>query len=505
MEKSGNRIFKNSSIAILYEIVSVLAGLILPRLILVNFGSNYNGIISSVTQFLSFVVLFRSGIGSVSKVYLYKSLKENDNKTTSMVMCATKDYMSKVSAIFLVGLVGLAIIYPFVVSLEWASTALLVLICGLSSLMDNYYGISSMILLQADRREYLISISNIVVTVMNTLFTVLLIRLNLGVHIVKFGSALAFCIKPIYLFLYVKKKYALEKKVPYPKNLLNQKKDAFVHVASEFLHRNTAIIALTVFTNTLLVSVYSVYNIVINGMRRLVSACTANIESVLGRLYASEDKTKFYEMYSIFEYCTFLLSNLLYICCACLFCSFINVYTAGLTDIEYVYPLFAILLSAAEFFSSIKTPYQFVIRIAGHFKQTKWISFMEAAINLCLSLILVHRFQLIGVAIGNIAAMLWRTVAYAVYTKKYIINTLPMRFFKHLLLSVLTCSLVAVAVKLINLPYANSYWQWILQAFLMALVIAVCILIVNLIFSRKELLSTFKNLKAFVTKRKKRT
>ena len=59
MEQTDSRIIKNSSLAIIYELIAVLSGLILPRLIMVNFGSAYNGIISSITQFLSFAVLMR--------------------------------------------------------------------------------------------------------------------------------------------------------------------------------------------------------------------------------------------------------------------------------------------------------------------------------------------------------------------------------------------------------------------------------------------------------------
>ncbi len=502
MENNGNRILKNSAIAILYEVIAVIAGLILPRLIIVNFGSNYNGIVSSVTQFLSFVVLIRSGIGGVAKVHLYKSIRENDKKTTSMVMHATRDYMNKVSLVFLIGLISLAIVYPFVVSLDWLSTALLVLICGLSSLAENYFGISSMILLQADRREYIISMGDIVVTLFNTLFTVVLIRLGVGVHGVKLGSAIAFCIKPFFLFFYVKKKYDLEKDVAYPKSLLSQKKDAFVHVMAEFIHRNTAVIVLTVFVNTLVVSVYTVYSIVINGMRKLTAACTANIESVLGRLYANKDKTGFLGLFQTFEYCSFLLANFIYICCACLLSSFIHVYTAGVTDTEYIIPLFALLLCVGEFFDLIKTPYQFAIRVAGHFKQTKWISVVETVINVCLSLSLVHRYQLIGIAIGNAVAMMWRTVAYAIYVKKKVTTELRFHFVNYLLLSMGAAVLSASLYHWIDGSMATSYLQWVGQAFLAVFTTFGSMLVLNLIFCRAKLFAIVKELRQFVKKRR---
>ena len=298
---SDNRIVKNSSIAVIYEIVAIIAGLIVPRLILEAFGSSYNGVVTSVSQFLSFVVLLRAGIGGVSKAYLYRSLKEKDLNMTSRVMHATKDYMNRVSLVFLIGLLVLSCIYPVVVSMPWVSTFALVLICGLSALAENYFGITNMILLQADRREYIISLGNIGATVINVVLTFILVRLNCSIHIIKLGAAFAFSFTPIFLQLYVRHNYTVDYSKTYEKGLLNQKKDAFIHVLAEFVHRNTDVIVLTVLTDTLTVSVYAVYAIVTNGLRKLTNAFTANIESVLGRLYSSSDRERFLSAFSEFE------------------------------------------------------------------------------------------------------------------------------------------------------------------------------------------------------------
>ena len=66
----------NMMASIGYEMVAVICGLILPRLILSTFGSSYNGITSSITQFLSCVTLLRAGIGGVTRASLYKPLAD---------------------------------------------------------------------------------------------------------------------------------------------------------------------------------------------------------------------------------------------------------------------------------------------------------------------------------------------------------------------------------------------------------------------------------------------
>ena len=75
----SKKALKNTLTAILSELVAIVCSFILPRLILSSFGSTYNGITSSITQFLSCVVLLRAGIGGVTRAALYKPLAEKDN------------------------------------------------------------------------------------------------------------------------------------------------------------------------------------------------------------------------------------------------------------------------------------------------------------------------------------------------------------------------------------------------------------------------------------------
>ena len=64
--------------SILYQIIAILFGFIVPKLIIKNYGSSVNGLIESITQFLGYIVLLESGIGGVIKAVLYKPLAEKN-------------------------------------------------------------------------------------------------------------------------------------------------------------------------------------------------------------------------------------------------------------------------------------------------------------------------------------------------------------------------------------------------------------------------------------------
>ena len=85
-------------------------------------------------------------------------------------------------------------------------------------------------------------------------------------------------------------------------------------------------------------------------------------------------------------------------------------------------PLFGVLLTAAEAVYCIRIPYNNVTLAAGHYRQTRGGAFLEAGINVALSVALVVPMGLSGVALATLAAMTVRTVQYAHYLSRHILR-----------------------------------------------------------------------------------
>lgn len=104
----------------------------------------------------------------------------------------------------------LAGVFPFVVSdeFDWLFSFSLVLILGISTFAQNYFGITYQMLIQADQRQYIYSAITIATTILNTLIASLLIEMDFSIHTVKLGSAIVFALNPIILNLYVRKNIA---------------------------------------------------------------------------------------------------------------------------------------------------------------------------------------------------------------------------------------------------------------------------------------------------------
>ena len=68
------RVILNIACTALCQLMTLISGLIVPRLILSTFGSEANGLVSSLTQFLNYISLVEGGIGSVVLTALYSPL-----------------------------------------------------------------------------------------------------------------------------------------------------------------------------------------------------------------------------------------------------------------------------------------------------------------------------------------------------------------------------------------------------------------------------------------------
>ena len=77
-------------------------------------------------------------------------------------------------------------------------------------------------------------------------------------------------------------------------------------------------------------------------------------------------------------------------CTLFLIVPFVQVYTEGITDANYVVPSFAILLTVANAMHCLRLPYNIMILAAGHYKQTQCNYIIATIMNIVLSIMMVQ-------------------------------------------------------------------------------------------------------------------
>lgn len=490
----GKKAFYNSIASTCAQVVTMVCGFILPRLILSTFGSSYNGITASVSQFLSVIALLRAGIGGATRASLYKSLAYNDTKKISATVKATEVFMRKIALIFLGIVIMFSVFYPFLVKdeFEWGFAASLILIISLSTFIQYFFGITYQMLFQADQRQYIAAGISTVATVLNTMIAVILIKLGVGIHGVKLGSAAAYSITPFALNYLAKKEYHLDKKARPDFSTINQRWDAFFHQLAGFIHNNTDITLLTVFTNTKEISVYTVYYLVANGLRNMMNTLVVGVESAFGNIIAKKEDETLKKNVVYYE-------TMLHVCCSILFGAalvlvtpFVQVYTKGVVDVNYIRYTFGYLVIIGEMLFVLRSPYEALVNAAGHYKQTKKYAFTEAGINLFLSILMVRQYGLVGVVVGTIIAILFRNLAYGSYVSQEIIHRDLIVFVKRFLVTGLTVISISLISRFLPKPEMTTYWNWVVYAVMVTLLSIVLTVFFNYIFFRNDMFQMLK-------------
>lgn len=478
----------NSIFSLLLQATTIISGLILPRLIISTLGSDVNGLVTSLSQFLNFVTLFEGGIGAVIMANLYRPLAERNTEQISSTVKTTRQFYQKISYIFIAYAIGVALIYPLIVrsNFTYGYIASLALILAVSIFVQYNLSLSLKLLLNADKKVALTSLIQIIVVTLNTTATALILNIFPNIHVVKIATATIYLLQPILYSAFVKKYYSLNHHIKPDKALLKNRWSGFGINLASFIHYNTDVIVLTLFTNLDIVSVYSVYALVTTGLRQIIQAISRGIIPSLGNAYASKNTKNLYKIFDKYETVTFLLTFLLFAVGALLITPFVALYTHGVTDANYYQPLLGVLLILAEGVCCLREPYVNMAYSANRFKDVTKHAILEAALNIVISVALVFKFGVIGVAIGTLISMLYRTTFHVWYTKKIIPKWKYSNFFKRVIANSVA-AIASIGLCLMLLPPDNKGWaSWIIHGIIYTIIVGCLVLCANIITKKGE-------------------
>lgn len=477
----------------LSEVVAVICGLILPRLILTAFGSSVNGLLSSIVQFLSFSVLLRAGVGAVTKAALFKPLAEGNQEEIDRVIAATQSYMKKISFFVALYILFLAVFYPFITRSEydWLYTFTLMLIVGSATLVDNLVGIKYKILLQADQKYYVETLAYAAAQLLALVVSYLLIVCveEPSIHVVKLGAAFSMFLSPFFVTIYTRKRYNLNLKASAPSSVIAQRWDAFAQHMSLIVNQSAGLVLLSFFAQLKEISVYTVHYMVCHNIEKVVISTIMGISSTFGNIIAKGEKENLVRVFCFIEWALFACCAVLFTTTAVTIVPFIRIYTDGVTDVNYIRPVFAAALTAAAMASCMRRPYQTLVEAAGHFKQTRNGAIAEVAINIVVSIVAIQLWGIIGVAIGSLTASVFRSIQLGFYASKHIIALSKIHilatyfgYFGFCVLNVILCQ------KLIPAPRDLNYLNWTVYALATTVAATLFVAAFSLAFNRKQLI-----------------
>ena len=173
-------------------------------------------------------------------------------------------------------------------------------------------------------------------------------------------------------------------------------------------------------------------------------------------------------------------ATLIFTLTAVLIVPFVQVYTHGVNDADYMQPLFGVLLVVANSGHCLRLPYNIMILAAGHYKQTQHNYIIAAVINIVISIICVKQFGLIGVTLGTLAAMVYQTIWMAWYNSKNFICWPMKNFWKQIGVDIVSTAAIFWSTSHFTMQSIN-YFSWIILAIKVTIVGLFIIIAVNTI------------------------
>ncbi len=469
------------------QVVTLSIGIILPKLLIVSYGSEVNGLLSSVKQIFVYVALLEAGIGTAALQALYEPVATDNKKNISQIMAATDRYYKRTGILYGVAVIVLAITYPLLIetSIETYIIIAIILLQGFSGVIKYFFQGKLVILLRVDGKSYITTNATTIVTIAAHIAQIVLIYIGFDIVAVQSAYFIINLFQMIYIVYYIKKNYKwldLKEKPNY--NALDQSKFVVLHQISGLIFNNTDILILTYFCGLKVVSVYALYNLIFSCVSNIIDTLCSSVEFVLGQAFNS-NRNHFLRLQEVYETYYIGISFCFFTITLVMFPSFITIYATGITDINYVDVLLPYLFATVNVLMYARRTSSQIINFAGHFQQTQWRSVIESVINIVITLIMVNIFGIYGVLMGTIAALIYRTNDIIIYANWNILGRNPWNTYRRWFQNTAIMFLCVTTLNQI-LPTINGYIEWGLNAIWISILCFCIYIIVDSYFDKES-------------------
>lgn len=508
------RFVQNMACTAAYQITAMVMGFITPRLMILYYGSEVNGLIVSVTEFLTYFKMVEAGLAAAAIVALYKPLADGDHIAVSGVVSAARQFYQKAGWIFCGITLFFAAAYPFVVPvcdvngirMSALSEMLLILAMGLSGALEFFTLSRYRVLLTADQKTYVVSLTSMTSLLLSTALIVALPYLGASATVVRLAASLTILVRSVILSRYVKKHYPeVNPTAPPNKLALSKRWDALYFELTDVFQQGAGVILTSLITrDASILSVYGLYHMVTVGLWGVLKMGTTGIYSIFGNLLVSEDKPAFQRAYRDFECLYHTLCSILFGVAAILIVPFVNLYTHGVEDVNYNVPVMGLLIIAEAVSNHGKMPMDLMISSSGAFREVRRHCVIQVAATVIFGSALgLWGLQygvvtsVCGILTGIIISNLIRTGLQLSFVPKHVTG-LPWQDSLRRIIRMFVTVAVIAAPCLIFVDPPRRFFSWFMYAVMLALYAGAIAFASAWLFDRGTLKSLFSRGKFMV-------
>lgn len=476
-------ILLSSSFGLAEELLKYLFIFAYRTVFLMILSKNYLGISGLFTNILQIFSLADLGIGSVIAYRLYEPIKRNDTKECYALIEFYKNvYRIIALTVLLLGL----ILSPFVNNLIADQSE----IPGDVNLKTVYWlyvfqSVSSYLfvyvqsLLSSDQKNYVISFAN---TIYNLFYYIIQIAVLLVTHSFIYSLAAGIIANLIYnisFSSFIKKqyRYVFSEKCELKKS---EKIQIFKDTGALMCHKlgyvalnSTDSLLLSKYIGIITLGIYSNYSMISAAIDRLLNKLLGSFISTIGNIGLDKNNSN----YDIYNKLLFLNFWLVSFCCICYF-NLIDSFIILWQNSSYTLDILTVtVITVNMFFNSSGIINSVFINANGLFVKDRVRPFIQAILNLIISIIMVKKIGISGVFFGTVISIVctsWWRQPILVY--KYIFKKNPAEYFARFFIWFFEAVVISLLISFIFSSIQNSLLSFIMK-------VIICAILPNIIFA----------------------
>lgn len=503
MEKTRTEYVKKN---IFYGYVSTIATsifqIICRTIFVYTLGASYLGVSGLFTNVLGVLSFTELGIGSAIVFSLYKPIAEDDREKIKSLLALYKKAYRLIALV--VAVMGLLLV-PFLGSLVNTEIPLsqirVFYLIFLFNTVSTYFVSYKTSYVTAIQKDYIISNTNTLGLIATNVAQIILLLLG-GDYLQYLLIAAALgLVQKIATVLYLNKKFPIlvEKDVKpldeeTKQSIWKNVKALIIHKIGDVSVHQTDNIIISAFVSTTAVGLLSNYTTLSNLISTFTNKFFSSFTASFGNMLAKENIEKQRKIFDVYDLLGFWIYGFVLIAFITLSQPFIELWLGKRLLLDNAT---MILYFVSNYLAGMTfIPYNFKVA-AGKFDEDKWVAFVQAVVNIVVSILAIKTIGLPGVFVGTIVSRMIVVIVRPHIVYKYVLNKNPLHYYIRLTYRTILALLIAYLMWVIknSIFVDGSIGNFILLCVLTLIIPNLFFLIV---FGKSE---SFKDIISRVTRR----
>ena len=463
----GRKSILNAFTALIQMAAVSVIGLILTKSIISHFGSDYNGINSSVNQIVNAIMILEGGFTLASNVALFTPFSNRDYETVNGIVSATRKRFIIVGVIAIICGVIVSIIYPLFANGEMPKhliSAIMITVL-LPACFNLGIVMKYRVIILADQREYVISAITTIAYIIGTSVAIYAIHKGASLLAARIIIMISLFANYVGIIIYCKKQYPwvrfdvtpLFEKIKGTKSVLVMKLTSMFYMSFPVI-----VISTLPDKGAMLASVYAVYKAVTTIVGGAIGAFINAPRLGFGALFAEGRKDDAEVLFDQYEKITCIVLSVLLGTTCLLIMPFVELYTRGVHDIEYTNKTMALVILLTVFFETIHIPSGQIIQMSGDFEPYRKMQSISCIFLVAIMIVGRAVLGLYGIIGAVLATAVLIAIMEIIYTGKHIFK----RKWRSFAANVIPCGIICTFMTVFGFSgtiISKTYFDFIIQ------------------------------------------